>query len=123
MMALKLNLKVAKIHTWTYIVSYRVIASFLFPDELVDIMGYLQDLDKSQLTNLGLVLGLSQRRLRGLMDSATFLSDMIASWLIQADQVGARSGVPTWSSLVTALRHKSVEQNGIANEIATDKHL
>ena len=86
-------------------------------------MGYLHTLDKSQLTNLGLVLGLSLHRVRGLMDSATFLGDMILSWLSQADQVATKSGVPTWRSLVKALRHKLLGQNGIANQITTDKNL
>ena len=86
-------------------------------------MGYLHTLDKNQLTNLGLVLGLSLHRVRGLMDSTTFLGDMILTWLSQADQVAARSGVPTWRSLVKALRHELLGQNGIANQIATDKNL
>ena len=86
-------------------------------------MGYLHTLDKSQLTNLGLVLGLSLHRVRGLMDSVTFLGDMILPWLCQADQVATRSGVPTWRSLVKALRHELLGQNGIASRIAAEKNL
>ena len=97
----------------------------LFPGEgdLVDVMGYLHTLDKSQLSNLGLVLGLSLHHVRGLMDSKTFLGDVVLSWLSQADNVATRSGVPTWRSLVKALRHQLLGQNGIASQIATDKSL
>ena len=86
-------------------------------------MGYLHTLDKSQLSNLGLVLGLSLHHVKGLMDSKTFLGDMVLSWLNQADNVTTRSGVPTWKSLVKALRHKLLRQNGIASQIAKDKNL
>ena len=86
-------------------------------------MGYLHTLDKSQLTNLGLVLGLSFHRVNGLMDSASFLSGLVLSWLSRADQVATKSGVPTWRSLVKALRHKLLGQNGIASQIAADKNL
>ena len=92
-------------------------------DDLVEIMGYLYTLDKTQLTNLGLVLGLSLHRVRGLMDSATFLADMVLSWLNQADQVATKSGVPTWKTLIYALRHRLLGQNGIANQIAMDQSL
>ena len=110
------------IHLAIYIVS----PLFCFhagENELVDIMGYLHKLDKSQLTNLGLVLGLSFHRVNGLMDSASFLSGLVLSWLSRADQVATKSGVPTWRSLVKALRHKLLGQTGIANEIATEKNL
>ena len=92
-------------------------------DDLVDIMCYLHSLDKHQLTNLSLVLGLSLTRVRGLMDNVTFLGDMILAWLQQADQVATKSGVPTWRSLVKALRHQLLGQNGIAGQIVMDKLL
>ena len=108
---------------WKYIIC--ITTSFLFPgeDDLVDVMGYLHTLEKSQLSNLGLVLGLSLHHVRGLMDSKTFLGDVVLSWLSQADSVATRSGVPTWRSLVKALRHQLLGQNGIASQIATDKSL
>ena len=109
------------IHVYTYTVT----TSFLYPgeDDLVDIMGYLLTLDKSQLSHLGMVLGLSRHRVKGMKDSDSFSEDMISLWLQQADNVAAKSGVPTWRSLVKALRHKLLGQTGIANEIATEKNL
>ena len=74
-------------------------------------------LDKPSIYHLGVVLGLSQHRVKGIKDSETFLDDMIAAWLQKVDQVG----VPTWQRLVKALRHKRVGQTGIANEIEKDK--
>ena len=52
-----------------------------------------------------------------MKDSELFLYDMIAAWLQKVDRVE----VPTWQSLVKALRHKMVGQNGIAAKIAEDK--
>ena len=92
-------------------------------DDLVDIMGYLHLLNKTQLTNLSLVLGLSLLRVRELMDSATFLCDIVLSWLQQADQVATKSGIPTWRSLVKALGHQLLGQNGIASQIVIGKNL
>ena len=86
-------------------------------------MGYLHTLDKSQLSHLGMVLGLSRHRVKGMKDSDFFLEDMISLWLQEADQVATRSGVPTWRSLVKALRHELLGQNGIASRIATEKNL
>ena len=86
-------------------------------------MGYLHTLDKNQLTNLGLVLGLSPYRVTELMDKAFFLGNVVLLWLSQADQVATRSGVPTWRSLVKALRHELLGQNGIASRITTEKNL
>ena len=90
---------------------------------MVDIMGYLHTLDKHQLNHLGMVLGLSRHRLKGMLDTPTFLDDMISSWLQQADQVATKSGVPTWRSLVKALRHQLLGQNGIASQIVMDQLL
>ena len=103
--------------------SLYITTCLLFPgeDDLVDIMGYLHTLDKSQLSHLGMVLGLSRHRVKGMKDSDSFLEDMISIWLQQADNVATRSGVPTWRSLVKALRHQLLGQNGIASQIAADK--
>ena len=89
-------------------------------DDLVDVTGYLFRLDKTHIYNLGLVLGLSQHRVKGMKDSETFLDDMIAAWLQKVDQVQKR-GVPTWQRLVEALKHDRVGQTGIASKIETEK--
>ena len=97
-----------------------VTTSNLFPgeDDLVDVVGYLHTLDKSQLSHLGTVLGLSRHHVKGMKDSDSFLEDIISLWLQQAGNVKTRSGVPTWRRLVEALRHKLLGQNGIASQIA-----
>ena len=86
-------------------------------------MGYLHTLDKSQLSHLGMVLGLSRHRVKDMKLSESFLEDMISLWLQKADNVATRSGVPTWRSLVKALRHQLLGQNGIACQIAMDRNL
>ena len=55
-----------------------------------------------------------------MMNSETFLDDMIAAWLGRIDLVEKR-GVPTWHGLVEALRHRRVGQTGIARQIENDK--
>ena len=82
--------------------------------------GYLFGLDKTGIFNLGLVLGLSSHRLKAMVDSVTFLDDMIVAWLRKVDQVQKR-GVPTWQRLVEALRHRRVGQTAIAHVIEMDK--
>ena len=83
----------------------------------MEIADYLLELDKIHIYHLGLVLGLSHHRVKGMEDSKTFLDDMIAAWLQKVDRVG----VPTWQRLVEALRHKRVGQTGIANQIEKNK--
>jgi len=56
------------------------------------------------------------------MDSQTFRDDMVAAWLLREDQV-IRRGVPTWRTLVRALRDRRVNQIGVADKIAADKNV
>ena len=69
-------------------------------------------------------MGLNYTKLRHMMDSApvTFNDDVIAAWLIREDDVETR-GAPSWQTLVAALRHPRVGQNGIADTIANEKRL
>ena len=83
----------------------------------MEITDYLFRLDKTHVYHLGLVLGLTHHRVKEMENSKTFLDDMIAAWLQKVDQVG----VPTWQSLVKALRHRRVGQTGIASEIEKEK--
>ena len=55
-----------------------------------------------------------------MKDSETFRDDMIAAWLQKEDQVIKR-GVPTWETLVKALRHPKVNQTGVAERIESEK--
>ena len=70
--------------------------------------------------NLGLTLGLYSHRLKSMRDSETFSEDMIVAWLQKEDQVLKR-GVPTWETLVKALRDPRVNQTGVAAKIETEK--
>ena len=93
-------------------------------DDLADISSYLHQLDKTTVFNLGLVLGLNYNRLKTMMDSQTFLQDMLAGWLEKVDQVlQTGTGVPTWKRLVEALKDLRVGQNGLASKIEQDKDL
>ena len=86
--------------------------------DLVDITGYLHEMEKNQIYQLGLVLGLDHIKLKKKMDSSsTFLEDVIAAWLCQEDSVKMR-GEPSWMVLIKALKIPRVGQMGIAAKIA-----
>ena len=89
---------------------------------LVDITDPLLEMEKNQIYELGLVLGLNHTKLTGKMDSLTFLEDVIAAWLRQEDYVKMR-GEPSWMVLIRALRVPRVGQMGIAVKIAKQKGL
>ena len=77
-------------------------------------------MEKTHIYHLGLVLGLRHNKVKTMMDSATFLDDVIAAWLRKEDQV-TEKGEPSWTVLVNALKHRRVGQTGIANNIVKDK--
>ena len=79
-------------------------------------------MEKTDVYNLGLVLGLSQHKVKAQKVSDTFLDDVITAWLQKEDQVVKR-GTPSWTVLIEALRHRRVGQTGIASNIAKDKGL
>ena len=85
----------------------------------MDITDYLFEMEKIDVYNLGLLLGLSHHKLKTKMDSRTFLDDVIAAWLRKEDQV-KKKGEPSWTVLVNALKHPRVGQIGIANNIALE---
>ena len=90
--------------------------------DLVDVTDYLLHLGKAEIHNLGLTLGLYHPHLKSMRDSETFREDMIAAWLQKEDQV-IKMGVPTWETLVKALRHPRVNQTGLAEKIETEKNI
>jgi len=91
-------------------------------DDFLEITDYLIDMQKTDVYNLGLVLGLSQHKVVAKMDSQTFLDEVITAWLRKEDQV-IKKGEPSWTVLVNALKHRRVGQTGIASTIAKDKGL
>ena len=90
--------------------------------DLVDVTNYLLELRDVDIYNLGLILGLNKPRLQNLERPETFRDNMIAAWLHKEDQV-AKRGMPTWKTLVKALRHSRVGKTVIADKIATGKML
>ena len=88
-------------------------------DDLVEVTDYLMDLERSQIYHLGLVLGLSHRRVVDLRDSRAsnleFLDAVVLHWIQRLDRVEEVS----WSALVRALHHPRLGQTGIANTITT----
>ena len=91
-------------------------------EDLIDVTDYLLTLEKTHVYNLGLVLGISQHKAKTMMDSSTFLDDVIAAWLRREDQV-MKKGEPSWTVLVRALEHPRVGQCGISQNIKRDKGL
>ena len=79
-------------------------------------------MEKTHVYNLGLILGLSQHKVKAMKDTDTFLDDVITAWLRKEDRVIKR-GEPSWTVLVSALKHRRVGQIGIASTIAKDKGL
>jgi len=94
----------------------------LVNEDFLDITEYLIDMEKTDVYNLGLVLGLSQHKLKANIDSKSFLDDVISAWLRKEDQVIKR-GEPSWTVLVMALKDRRVGQTGIASNIAKEKEL
>ena len=88
--------------------------------DLAEVTDYLLSLQNINIYNLGLSLGLYQPHLKEMKTSETFRDDMIAAWLQKEDQV-LKKGIPTWKTLVKALRDPRVNQAGIANKIEADK--
>ena len=85
-----------------------------------EVTEYLLDLKEADIHHLGLALGLDHRHFKSMSGSYTFLDDMIYAWLKKEYQVRER-GVPTWETLVMALRHRRVNQTGVAEKIETEK--
>ena len=95
-------------------------------DDMRDATFYLCDLNKDQIYQLGLSLGLNACTLmetRDIASQSRYLTDMLASWFRKQDKVLDKSGPPTWRSLTKALRDKPVRQNGIAAIIEQEKQL
>ena len=90
--------------------------------DLLEVTNYLLDFGKTDIHNLGLTLGLHYPHFTKMGGSETFIDDVIAAWLRKEDQV-LKQGVPSWETLVKALRNRRVNQTGVAEKIATDKSI
>ena len=65
---------------------------------------------------MGLALGISHKRLKGIKESELFLNDMVDFWLSEVDNV-SKIGTPSWEVLVSVLKHPMIGQNGLAQKI------
>ena len=90
--------------------------------DLLEVTDYLLNLKQTDIYYLGLTLGLTHPHLKNMESSNTFRENMIAAWLQKEDDV-TRRGLPTWETLVKALRNDRVNQNGVADKIASDKNV
>ncbi len=92
--------------------------------DLISITDHLHGLvEKRDIYNLGIVLGLDRDRVKVIEQTAhSFLDDIIAAWLRREGDVNERGG-PRWSTLVKALQHRRLRQLGIARDIAEEKGL
>jgi len=91
-------------------------------DDLLEVTNYLLDFGQTDIYNLGLTLGLNHPHLSKMETSNTFRDNMIAAWLQKEDQV-LKMGLPTWETLVKALRTPRVKQTGVASKIAAEKNV
>ena len=92
-------------------------------DDHFEVTEYLLPLSKTQMYHLGRSMGLSHFKLQDKMDSSLFKDEVVAAWLRREDDVEKRAGLPSWRSLVRALREQRVGQNGIAGMISRDKRV
>lgn len=87
----------------------------------MQVTDYLTRLNKEQIYNLGLVLGLDFHHIVDWNDNcgsnSRFLDTVIMSWLEKKDKVRDVS----WKSLIKALQNDRLGQNGIAERIATER--
>ena len=81
----------------------------------------LRSLGKKDIYDVGLALGISHKRLKGIKDSEMFLNDMVDFWLSEVDNV-SKKGTPSWEVLVDVLKHPMIGQNGLAQKIM-EEHL
>ena len=88
--------------------------------DLMVVTDYLKCLNKSEIYDLGLVLGLDYHRVVDFEEKYSsnrrFLDSVVVSWLQKKDKVKDVS----WKALMEALRHPRLGHNGIATSIATD---
>ena len=96
---------------------------FTAESDICEIAGYLGQLDRANFCRLGLCLGLRHSSIKDMMHSETYREDMIAAWLRREGDVDKKTGVPTWRTLVKALRNPRVKQDGIAGDISSEKNI
>ena len=96
---------------------------FTAESDICEIAEHLGQLDRANFYHLGLCLGLRHSSIKDTMHSETYCEDMIAAWLRREGDVDKKTGVPTWRTLVKALRNPRVRQDGIAGDISSKKNI
>lgn len=94
-------------------------------DDLLEVAGYLQGLNKGHLRTLGLILGLTANTVDETYDGSGvggYRHSILEAWLMQQDRVGEK-GAPTWRVLAGALENQQLRQSGIATKIRKEKNL
>ena len=82
-------------------------------DAVYTVSQYLKDMDREEVIRLGIALGLSFIKLKGMI---IFPEDVIASWLKGDDKCGP----PSWTSLATALERTG--HTAIASKVRKGEH-
>ena len=75
-------------------------------------------LNNEQLRELGTALGLDYANLKRM---STLPEDMVDAWIKGMDNVLKKSGPPSWTSLIKAL--KKINQEGVASTIMKGNRL
>ena len=87
--------------------------------DMMEVTGYLKDLNKSQIYNLGLVLGLDYNYVIDRRDNCgsnqDFLDAVVVNWLQKGSGVKV-----SWAAIVKALQNDRLRQNGIAERISSE---
>ena len=89
----------------------------------VTVRGYLIDLNKEQIRTLGLILGLQNTTLSNKYEGSSeinYLDDVLAAWFLKQDDVVTK-GVPSWTTLASALEVQQLRQKGIASKIRKER--
>ena len=84
---------------------------------MAKIKKYLKNLQKQDVINVGVSLGLDYGKLSDISADKIHLA-MISSWLNKQDYVIENTGTPTLRTLISALKEN--ELNGSAEEIEKD---
>ncbi len=77
-------------------------------------MESIEGLSKTEITKLGVKVGLGYRWLSDNESKDNYLFDVVSAWLRRQDKV-EQMCPPTWRNLVRALR--KIGQNGIADQV------
>ena len=96
------------------------LCAYLGKGDLIEVTGYLKSLKKSQIYNLGLVLGLDYYHVDDLKENCRhnhiFLDDVVMDWMQGKGQKDV-----SWTALIDALQHQRLRQNGIVQRIIHER--